>query len=114
MALGLLVLLPLALIALAAGAAWVSVARSDLHITADGVTVHNAGTEATTVPLDRVACFEPVAPVGFMTFVRPATAALVLTDGTRITVRRPVDEVAGAGVDALNARLGQLRDAGPR
>jgi hypothetical protein len=111
MAVALLVLLPLVLIALAAGAAWVSVARSTLRITADGVTVHNAGMDETTVPLARVVGFEAVTPGGFMTFVRPATATLVLTDGTRLVVRRPVDPDAGAGVDALNERLAQLRRA---
>lgn len=110
MALFALVLLPLLLVAAAAVAAWISVARSSVRVTGDGVTVHNAGQDERTVPLVRVACFEPVAPVGFMTFVRPQTATLVLVDGTRIAVRNPTDPDAGRGADALNARLATLRD----
>ena len=45
-----------------------------------------------------------------MTFVRPDTATLVLTDGTRIVVRNPTDPEAGRGADALNDRLAALRD----
>ncbi len=105
-----LVLLPLLLIAGAAAAAWISVARSSITLTAESVTVHNAGQEPTVVPLASVACFEGVEPVGFMTFVRPTTATLVLTDGTRVVVRNPTDPTAGRGADALNQRLAALRD----
>jgi hypothetical protein len=104
-----LIVLPLLLIAGAAAAAWISVARSSIELSADGVAVHNAGQTPTTVPLARVVCFEETQPVGFMTFVRPRTAVLVLTDGTRIVVRNPTDPHAGRGADALNARLAALR-----
>ena len=46
-----LIVLPLLLIAGAAAAAWISVARSSILLTADGVTVRNAGQEPHTVPL---------------------------------------------------------------
>ena len=39
----------------------------------------------------------------------PATAVLVLTDGSRLPVRSLSDPDAGVGVDALNARVAALR-----
>jgi hypothetical protein len=41
--------------------------------------------------------------------VRPATAALVLVDGSRVPVRKLRDCSGAYGVDALNARLAALR-----
>jgi hypothetical protein len=105
----LLLVLPLVLIGAALAAASVSIARSSVRITAEGVTVRNYPQPPTTVPLDRVAGFEPQVATGTMTIVRPHTAVLVLTDGTRIPVRRLSEPEAGRGVDAFNARVRQLR-----
>jgi hypothetical protein len=106
-----LVLAPVALIAVAAVAALVSVARSSIRITADGVTVSNYRRPEQQIPLGRVVRFEATPPVGFLPGLRPRTGVLVLDDGSRIPVRRLSDPEAGQGIEALNARLGRLRDA---
>lgn len=104
-----LVLLPLLLLAAAAAAALLSVHRSSLRITAAGVEIRNYRKPPKLVPLAQVARFEPAVPVGNFTSVRPATAVLVLTDGTRLAVRSLSEPEAGTGIDALNARVEALR-----
>jgi hypothetical protein len=107
-----LVILPLVVLALAAGAAFVSMRGSTLRIDEVGVEYRNYPQPAQTVPLDRVLRFEAAQAVGNFASLRPATSVLVLTDGTRIAVRSVTAPGAGVGVDALNARLQALRAGG--
>jgi hypothetical protein len=101
--------IPLILIGGAAIAAAVSVRRSWLRITADGVEIRNYPQPPRLIPLTQVDRFEPTPPAGNLSSVRPKTAVLVLSDGTRIPVRRLDAPDAGYGVDALNARIAALR-----
>jgi hypothetical protein len=107
----LVLLAPLVIIGIAALAAIVSVRRSSLHITSDGVEVRNYPQPPKLVPLSKVDRFEATVRAGNFASLRPATAVLVLTDGSRLPVRRIEARDAGYGVDALNARLTQLRDS---
>jgi hypothetical protein len=101
--------IPLILIGGAAIAAAVSVRRSWLRITTDGVELRNYPQPPKVIPLAQVDRFEATPPVGNLSSIRPKTAVLVLTDGTRIPVRRVDAPDAGYGVDALNARVEALR-----
>jgi hypothetical protein len=56
-----------------------------------------------------VAQFEETPRVGNFSGIRPRTGALVLTDGSRLPVRKLTDAEAGHGVDALNRRVASLR-----
>ncbi len=105
-----LVALPLVALGIAAVLALVSVRRSTLRITADGVEYRNYPQATQVVPLGRVQRFEDAVAVGNFGSLRPATAVLVLTDGSRLPVRSLSDPDAGVGVDALNARVAALRD----
>jgi hypothetical protein len=105
----LVLLMPLIVIAIAALAAIVSVRFSSLRITSAGVEVRNYPQAPKQVPLSQVERFEATARAGNFAIVRPATAVLVLTDGSRLPVRRIEARDAGHGVDALNARIAQLR-----
>jgi hypothetical protein len=107
-----LVIVPLIVLALAAGAAFVSVHNSTLRITGDGVEFRNYPSAPRTVPLADVARFEEAQAVGNFSGLRPATAVLVLRDGTRLAVRSLTAPEAGTGVDALNARVAALRSGG--
>jgi hypothetical protein len=107
-----LVLLPIVALGAAAVAALVSVRRSTLHITSAGVEFRNDPQPARVVPLAQVRRFEDAEAVGNFSSLRPATAVLVLTDGTRLAVRSLSDPDAGHGVDALNARVHALRREG--
>jgi hypothetical protein len=107
-----MVVLPLVVLALAAGAAFVSLRGSTLRITPDGVEFRNYPQASRTVPLSQVARFEESQAVGNFSSLRPATAVLVLTDGTRLAVRALSAPDAGSGVAALNARVEALRRAG--
>ena len=102
--------IPLILIGGAAIAAAISVRRSWLRITADGVEVRNYPQSPKLIPLTQVDRFEATPPGGNLSSVRPKTAVLLLTDGSRIPVRRLDAPDAGYGVDALNARLDALRN----
>jgi hypothetical protein len=102
-------LMPLAVIGVAALAAIVCVRLSYLHMTISGVEVRNYPQAPKLVPLSQVERFEATVPVGNFASLRPATAVLVLTDGSRLPVRKVEARDAGYGVDALNARLTQLR-----
>jgi hypothetical protein len=105
-----LILLPLVLLAGAAVLAMVSVRSSTLRITADGVEYRNYPQATRVVPLAQVRRFEETEAVGNFSSLRPATAVLVLTDGSRLPVRSIADPDAGTGVDALNARVAALRN----
>ncbi|MDQ1433863.1 MAG: hypothetical protein QOF59_679 [Actinomycetota bacterium] len=102
-------LFPFLLVVAAAIAAVVVVLRSSLLITSAGVEVHNFPQPPRVFPLAQVGHFEPAPRVGNFSGIRPATAVLVLTDGTRVPVRKISASDAGRGVDALNQRLESLR-----
>jgi hypothetical protein len=104
-----LVLIPLVALGIAAVLALVSVRRSTLRITAAGVAYRNYPQATQVVPLAEVRRFEEAEAVGNFSSLRPATAVLVLTDGSRRPVRSLSDPEAGFGVDALNARVEALR-----
>jgi len=109
MAMVFLVLLPAALLAVAAVAALFSVGRSSVRITAEGVEFRNYPQPAQLIPLERIVRFEPPVAVGNFSGLRPRTAVLVLTDGSRLPVRSLSEPEAGDGIDALNARLTHFR-----
>ena len=104
-----LLLLPLVLMGGAALAAFVCVRRSYLRIASNGVEVRNYPQAPRLVPIAQVERFEAAVRGGNFASVRPATAVLVLTDGSRLPVRRIEAPDAGHGVDALNERIAQLR-----
>jgi hypothetical protein len=107
-----LVLIPLVVLGVAAVLAMVSVRRSTVHITTAGVEYRNYPQASQSVPLEQVARFEDAVAVGNFSGLRPATAVLVLTDGSRLPVRSLTDPEAGHGVAALNARVHALRNGG--
>ena len=102
-------LMPLVVIGIAALAATVCVRRSYLRITSSGVELRNYPQAPKLIQLSQVDRFEAFVPVGNFKSLRPATAVLVLADGSRLPVRRIEARDAGHGVDALNARITQLR-----
>ena len=102
-------LIPVALIAAAALAAVVSVRRSSLRITSAGVEIRNYPQALILIPLAQVGHFEATPRVGNFPSLRPATAVLVLIDGSRVPVRTLTAPDAGHGVDALNERVESLR-----
>jgi hypothetical protein len=106
---GWLILLPVILIGSAAAASYAFVSLSSLRITGEGVQIRNYPQPPKVIPLDRVDRFVATERVGNFAFLRPATAALLLTDGTRMPVRKVGEPEAGYGVDALNHRLAQVR-----
>ena len=75
--------------------------RSSLRITSAGVEVHNFPQTPRVIPLAQVSHFEPAPRVGNFSGIRPATAVLVLTDSTRLPVRKISASDAGRGVDAV-------------
>jgi hypothetical protein len=101
--------MPFVIIAVAALAAIVSVRCSSLAITSTGVEIRNYPQAPKLIPLSRVERFEETVRSGNFSSLRPATAVLVLTDGSRVPVRRIQADDAGYGVEALNARISQLR-----
>lgn len=105
----LVLLMPFVVIGIAALAAIVSVRCSSLGITSAGVEVRNYPQAPKLIPLSQVERFEETVRVGNFASLRPATAVLVLTDGSRLPVRRIEARDAGYGVDALNTRIAQLR-----
>ena len=105
----LVLLMPFVVVGIVALAAIVSVRCSSLGITSAGVEIRNYPQAPKLVPLSQVKRFEETARVGNFAGLRPATAVLVLTDGSRLPVRRIDARDAGYGVDALNARISQLR-----
>jgi hypothetical protein len=105
-------LLPFILIIAAALAAVVVVRRSSLRITSAGVEIHNYPQAPMLIPLERAAQFEATPRAGNFAGLRPATAVLVLADGSRIPVRKITAPDAGHGVEALNRRMESLRHGG--
>ena len=102
--------IPLILIGGAAILAAISVRRSWLRITSDGVELRNYPQPPRLIPLAQVDRFEATPPAGNLSSIRPKTAVLLLVDGSRIPVRRLDAPEAGYGVDALNARVQSLRN----
>ena len=105
---GWLVLLPVILIGSAGLASFASVTFSSLRITTAGVEFRNYPQASRVIPLDRVDHFIPAERVGTFSFLRPPTAVLLLTDGSRVTVRSMTEPEAGYGIEALNDRLAAL------
>jgi hypothetical protein len=106
---GWLVVFPIVLVAAAALASFVFVRLSTLRITGDVVEIRNYPQTPKAVPLGEVDRFVPAERVGMFAGLRPATAVLLLTDGSRIPVRSLGEPEAGYGIEALNQRLAQLR-----
>jgi hypothetical protein len=106
---GLVLLLPVAFVGVALVAAVVCVRCSSLRITSAGVEIRNYPQAVKLIPLARVGRFEETAPAGNFKSLRPATAVLVLTDGSRVPVRTVTAPDAGHGVAALNTRVEVLR-----
>ena len=96
----LVLLLPVAFVGVALVAAVVCVRGSSLRITSAGVEIRNYPQAVKLIPLVQVGHFEETTP---------ATAVLVLTDGSRVPVRTVTAPDAGHGVAALNARVEALR-----
>jgi len=106
---GWLFTLPVVLIVAAGVASFVFVKLSTLRLTTAGVEYRNYPQTAVTISLDRVDRFVPAERVGAFSFLRPPTAVLLLTDGSRLPVRALHEPEAGYGIDALNNRLAALR-----
>ena len=104
-----LVVLPLVLIGSAALAAFAFVRMSSLRISSTAVEIRNYPQAARTIPLNLVDRFVPAERVGFFSSLRPATAVLLLTDGSRVPARAMVEPEAGYGIEALNRRIAALR-----
>jgi hypothetical protein len=100
---------PLVLIVIAIVLSFVFVRLSWVHITNAGVEVRNFPAAPFVVPLDQVERFVDTEPSGFLQSIRPATAALVRTDGSRVPVRRLHERGGAFGVEAMNARVATLR-----
>jgi hypothetical protein len=90
----------------------VSVRRSSLRITSAGVEIRNYPQAPKLIPLVQVGHFEATPRVGNFSSLRPATAVLVLTDGSRVPVRTLTAPDAGHGIDALNQRVESIRRGG--
>ncbi len=106
-----LVVLPLVLIGSAAVASFVFVRMSTLRITSSEVEIRNYPQAAKAIPLARVDRFVAAERVGAFSFLRPATAVLILTDGSRVPARAIAEPEAGYGVEALNRRVAALRES---
>ena len=100
---------PIVLVVVVAIVAFVFVARSSLQITSAGVEIRNYPQAAKLIPLAQVREFEATPRAGNFKSARPATAVLVLTDGSRVPVRKVAAPNAGTGIDALNRRIEALR-----
>jgi hypothetical protein len=104
-------MLPVIFVVVAAIAAVVCVRLSSLRITKAGIEIRNYPQAAKVIPLARVDHFEATTATGNFKSLRPKTAALVLTDGSRLTVRTIAAPDAGFGVVALNKRVETLRNS---
>ena len=106
---GFLLLLPVVLIGAAALVSYTFVRMSTLRLTRDAAVIRNYPQAQMSIDLARIDRFVPAAPAGTFAFLRPATAVLVLTDGSKVAVRCIHEPEAGSGVDALNERVAVLR-----
>jgi len=106
---GWLLLFPVILIGSAALASFVFVRLSTLRITPAAVEYRNYPQALKVIPFAQVDRFVAAERVGSFAFLRPATAVLLLVDGSRVSVRALGEPNAGYGIDALNARLAALR-----
>ena len=106
---GWLLLFPLVLLGAAGIAAFTFVRLSTLRITSTGVEIRNYPQAPKLIPLEEVDRFIPAERVGAFASLRPATAVLLLADGSRVPTRALGEPDAGYGVDALNERLAALR-----
>jgi hypothetical protein len=104
--------IPAGLIGAAALAAVVCTRCSSLRITSAGVEIRNYPQSPKLILLTRVERFEATTPVGNFSSLRPETGVLVLTDGSRLPVRKLSAPEAGTGIDALNNRVDSLRHGG--
>ncbi len=104
--------IPAGLIGAAALAAIVCTRCSSLRITSAGVEIRNYPQAPKLIVLARVEHFEATTPFGNFSSLRPETGVLVLTDGSRLPVRRLSAPKAGTGIDALNDRVESLRRGG--
>lgn len=102
-------LVPVGLVVVVALIAAVAVGRSTLRVTSAGVEIRNYPQPPKLIPLAQVERFEAIPRAGNFASIRPETAVLVLTDGSRLTVRKVADPEAGHGVDALNRFVASLR-----
>ena len=93
---GLLLISPLFFVGAAVVAAVVCVRRSSLRITSAGAEVRNYPQSAKVIPLAQIERFEATTPVGNFSSLRPATAVLVLTDGSRVPVRSIALKTSGS------------------
>ena len=109
---GWLVLLPVILIGSAAVASFTFVHLSTLRITGAGVEIRNYPQAPKVIPLEAVDRFVAAERSGNFSGLRPATAVLILTDGTRVPVRALGEPEAGYGIEALNRRVAALRPSG--
>jgi hypothetical protein len=109
---GWLLLLPVILVGSAAVASFAFVRFSSLRITRAGVEIRNFPQAPKVIPLAEVDRFIPAERVGNFSSLRPATAVLLMTDGSSVPVRAVSEPDAGYGVDALNDRLVALRSGG--
>lgn len=109
---GWLVVFPLVLVGGAVLASVVFVRLSTLRLTSTGVEIRNYPQTTRVIPLAEVDRFVPAERFGTFASLRPATAVLILTDGTRVPVRSLGEPEAGYGVEALNSRVAALRGPG--
>jgi hypothetical protein len=108
---GLLPLLPLAVVAIALGGPIWASKLSSMNIEADGVVVRNFPHRTRRVPLFKIDRFDQLGREGAWSPVRFVRAYLLLTDGSRMIIRRCSDPEVGTGVTALNNRLEDMRRA---
>jgi hypothetical protein len=106
---GWLVVFPLVLLGGAGLAAFAFVRLSSLRITSAGVEIRNYPQAPKVIPLAQIDRFVPAERVGAFASLRPATAVLLLTDGSRVPTRALGEPDAGYGIDALNQRLAALK-----
>jgi hypothetical protein len=104
-----LLLFPLIALGLVAVVSFAFVRFSSLRITNTGVEIRNFPQTPKTIPLVQADRFVEAERAGTFSGLRPRTATLLLTDGSRVPSHAISEPDAGRGVDALNRRLAALR-----